>query len=161
MASTDVELFPTGMVRAVGWTNELPSGLIEGDDASSATAISVLAPVTSEDNAVGVATVRAQAVRGPFGFNGGMVSDQVFRYVLPQDANVDELYLVDHVNLNVHELSFWDGESWVDADPLDEAVAIPEDTIRNGVLLVRTDVDMNVPQQGLPTLTDQAPEDDS
>lgn len=159
MASGDVELFPAGMVRVVGWTNAIPSNLIDGDDASTTTAISSLAPVTSDDHAVGVPTMRAQAVRGPFGFNGGMVSDQVFRFVLPSDADPAELYLVDHGNLNIHELAFWDGANWVEADPTEEVLLIPVDAIRDGVVLVKTDVDMNIPQQGIPTLTDQAPEE--
>jgi len=159
MASTDVELFPMGMARAVGWTDEIPSQLIDGDDASTATAISTLAPVTNDDHAVGAPTTRAQAVRGPFGFNAGMVNDQVFRFVLPPDANPDELYLTDHVNLNIHELSFWDGAAWVEADPEDEMLLVPAEAIRGGVILVKTDVDMNIPQQGIPTLTDQVPEE--
>ena len=159
MASTDVDLFPTGMVRAVGWTEEIPSELIDGDDASTATAISALAPVTNDDNGVGVATVRAQAVRGPFGFNGGMVNDQVFRYVIPPDADPEALFLIDHVNLNIHELAFWDGDEWIEANAQDEVVLVPAGAIRDGVVLVQTDLDMNIPQQGMPTLTDQAPEE--
>jgi len=61
--------------------------------------------------------------------------------------------------LNIHELAFWDGDEWIEANALDEVVLVPAGAIRDGVVLVQTDVDMNIPQQGMPTLTDQPPEE--
>lgn len=160
-ASTEVDLFPSGMVRAVGWTEEIASVLVDDPDASAVTAVTALAPIANDDHRVSLVTTRATAVRGPFGFAIGPVSDQVIRYVLPPDADPDALFLVGHDKLGIDEVSFWDGTDWVDAPASDEVILVPAGANRGGVVLVRTDVDMNLGVQGMPQLTDQAPEADA
>jgi hypothetical protein len=155
-ASGDVELFPTGMARVVGWTDEMPSLLVAGDDTSSRTAITSLAPITSEGDAVNAATIRAIAVRNPF-FGPVPGNNQVFRYVLPTDADPEELFVVGLDQVDIEEIAFWTGSRWVDGDATLDAVPVPESAIRGGAVMIRTDVDMNRGPVGLPSLTDRAP----
>lgn len=161
MASTDVDLFPSGMVRAVGWTDELSNNLLDDETASAVTAVGTVAPITDSDDRVSLVTTRATMVRGPFGFAVQPASDLVIRYLLPPDADPDALFLVGHDDLNIDELSFWDGTEWVEADASADLVLVPAGAIRQGVVLVRTDVDMNVGAQGMPELTDEAPAEDA
>ena len=98
------------MARVVGWTDEMPSLLVAGDDASSRTAITSLAPITSEGDAVNAATIRAIAVRNPF-FGPVAGNNQVFRYVLPTDADPDELFVVGLDQVDIEEIAFWDRQS--------------------------------------------------
>lgn len=160
-ASTDIDLFPQGMVRAVGWTDEIADNLVDGDDVSTVVAVATVAPITSDDDSVNLVTTRAGAVRGPFGFAVRPANDQVIRYLLPAGADPDALFLIGHDKLNIEEISFWDGAQWVEADASDDVIAVPDAALRHGVVLLRTDVDMNVGVQGIPQLTDTSPEADS
>ena len=155
-ASGDVEMFPSGMARVVGWTDELPSLLIPDDDTSSRTVVTSLSPVTGDDGAVNAATIRSIAVRSPF-FGPVPGNLQVFRYVLPTEADPDELFVVGVHQVDAEEIAFWDGGEWVEGDATLDAIPVPDDAIRGGVVLVRTDVDMNRGPVGIPGLTDQAP----
>jgi hypothetical protein len=155
-ASGDIDMFPTGMARVVGWTDELSSLLIPGEDTSSRTAITSLSPVTGDDDAVHAATTRTVAVRSPF-FAPVPGNDQVFRYVLPTAADPDQLFVVGIGQVDAEEIAFWDGSDWVEGDATLDAIPVPDEAIRGGAVLVRTDVDMNQGPVGLPSLTDQAP----
>lgn len=157
IASQDLDLFPTGMVRVVGWTDDETSPLLDAD-ASTITGVSTLEPIDAGGR-VNTATVRATAVRGPFGFVAAG-SDQVIRYVLPPDAAATErpLFLVGADDVDAEEVSFWDGERWLEADASLDAVPVPAEAVRDGVLLARTDVQMDQGPQGYPTLTDEEPE---
>jgi hypothetical protein len=95
-------------------------------------------------------------VRNPF-FGPVPGNHQVFRYVLPTEADPDELFVVGLNQVDVEEIAFWDGGDWVEGDATLDAIPVPDDAIRGGVVLVRTDVDMNRGPVGLPSLTDQAP----
>jgi hypothetical protein len=159
-ASGDVEMFPTGMARVVGWTDELPSRLVPGDDTSSRTVVTSLSPVTGDGGAVDAATTRAVAVRNPF-FGPAPGNSQIFRYVLPTGADPDELFVVGLNQVDVEEIEFWDGDDWVAGDATLDAIPVPDDAIRGGVVLVRTDVDMNRGPVGLPSLTDRAPAEEA
>jgi len=147
LASMRLDLFPTGMVRVVGWTDDVPSALLSGE-VSTRTALSSIVPVTAEG--VGAANVRATVPRNPFTGFGGMGDDQVTRYLLPAEADPGaELFLT---NVRSDEVAFWDGRAWVEADATLDRIPVPAAAVRRGAVLLRSEVDMNMGQIRIPTL---------
>lgn len=142
-ASLKWELYPTGMARAVGWTEDLPTVLDAGDDPSDRAAVSVLAPIEANGTPPGVTTTRVAIVRSPNApGNNGVGTDQVYRYVLAPDAELDgpgTLTLTAPDDTVVSELAFWDGTEWIEST-LGEDVAVPAAAVREGVVLVRTEL---------------------
>jgi hypothetical protein len=157
LASFDIDLFPTGMVRVVGWTDGIASDIINAGE-SIVTGVSSLTPITSADNRVNAATVRAVAARSPFTFNVAGGTDQVIRYLLPPDADPQQLFLVRGNRIGADEVSFWDGSRWIEADPTLDPIPVPAEAIRDGAVLVLTDVRMDMEPGGIPVLTDEEPQ---
>lgn len=146
-----LDLFPAGMARVVGWTDARPDDLVP--DASSRTAVSALTPVSGE---LGAPTVRYSITRGPFmAMMGPGTSDQVVRYLLPPDADTSDadLVLLGTNRLDIEEVSFWTGSEWEEADASLDAIPVPPAAVRNGAVLVTTDVDMNTGMPAVLTLT--------
>jgi hypothetical protein len=155
IASMDLDLFPTGMVRVVGWTDGIGSTLLDAGD-STVTGASTVVSIDSGSR-VNAATVRVAAVRGPFGFAVAPANEMVIRYLLPPGTAPGDLFLTGADDVDVDEISFWDGEQWIASDATLDAIPVPEQAVRDGTLLVLTDVNPNTGVTGLPTLTDEAP----
>jgi hypothetical protein len=149
LASMRFDLFPGGMARVVGWTGNFDTGLFDGES-STVAAVSALAPITSD--VAGAATVRAILVRHPW-MGGGAGTDQMIRYLLPPDASTEELVITGMEDVDVEELAAWDGRQWFDLAIDDDVAALPESAVRQGSVLIRTDIDMNSGTIGYPTLT--------
>lgn len=156
LASSDIDLFPTGMVRVVGWTDGIASEIIAAEE-STVTGVSSLTPITSDDHRVNAATVRAVGARSPFTFNVAGGTDQVLRYLLPPGADPEELFLVPGNRADADEIAFWDGSRWIDANASLDAIPVPQEAVRDGTVLVLADVDINMEPGGVPVLTDESP----
>lgn len=149
-----LDLFPAGMARVVGWTDSRPDDLVP--EASTRTAVSALTQVSGD---IGASTVRYSITRGPFmAMAGPGMSDQVTRYLLPPDADTSDvdLVLLGTNRLDIEEVSFWTGTEWEEADASLDAIPVPPEAIRDGAVLVMTDVDMNTGMPGVLTLTTAA-----
>ena len=84
----------------------------------------------------------------------GVGTDQTIRYLLPPDAAPEDLVMTGMADVDVDDLAAWDGRRWVDlAIGEDDVAAVPDSVVRQGSVLVRTDIDMNSGTIGYPTLT--------
>jgi len=151
-ASLKWELYPTGIARAVGWTDEVIAPVDPGDGATARVGVSTTTPIESGGLPPQAAIVRAAIVRTPFGPNGdGSGDEQIYRYVLaPGTDAADGLVLADGVRDD--GVSFWDGSDWIEGRQRDAEVPVPEAALRDGVVLVRTDVDPFGDPGVIPTL---------
>lgn len=158
LASFDLDLFPTGMARVVGWTDERPSPLIErpGESDESVSAVSSLEPITSAEGVVNAADVRATVVRSPF--VNGVGTTMIVRYVLPAGHDSNPLTITGAQRVGVDEVQFWGGSDWTDADPVANlrAIDVPPDAVLGGVVLVRSRVNSDQGFTGTPTLEDRS-----
>ncbi|CAN5569507.1 hypothetical protein BH24ACT5_BH24ACT5_03140 [soil metagenome] len=156
LASVDINLFPPGMARVVGWTDERPSPLIErpGDPGESVTAMSSLAPITSPDGEVNAADVRVTVVRSPF--TNGVGTSMIVRYVLPAGHDPEGLAITGSPGVGVDQVEFWTGTGWTDVDDRADlrAVDVPTDAVQAGVVLARYRVSNEQGLVGVPKLTD-------
>jgi hypothetical protein len=151
-ASLRFDLFAPGLVRAVGWADDIDPTLDIGRDASTRTALSATAPVDAAGEPLGAATVRAALVRTPFGQFGDGTGDLVYRYVLPPGAAGDGLQLTDVDNL-ITDVAVWDGTGWIDLDDgAGDALTVPVPAVRGGTLLVRAVVDGRGDPESIPAL---------
>ncbi len=151
-ASLRFDLFAPGLVRAVGWADDIDPTLDIGRAASTRTALSATAPVDAAGEPLGAATVRAALVRTPFGQFGDGPGELVYRYVLPPGAAGDGLQLADVDNL-ITELAVWDGTDWVDLDgDAGDPLAVPVTAVRGGTVLVRAAVDGRGDPESIPAL---------
>jgi len=103
------------------------------------------------------ATVRAAIVRSPFGPNGnGNGTDEVYRYVLPPGADASGRLVLTGTG-QVSDVSFWDGTEWTPVKREGDEVAVPDEAVRDGVVLARTVVDEFGEPGQLPTLRADEP----
>ena len=126
-------LFPSGMVRAAGWTTErAPAALL---DATSTTVVSTTARVLPGDGSLHEGAVRWATVRSPFTRFGNGLGDQIYRYVLPPEAVDEPLRL--SVIADLDEVELWSGSGWVKAEVDGRTVIVPPAAVRDGVVMVR------------------------
>ena len=135
VASTTTVLYPSGMVRAAGWTNARPA---DGVGLATRTVVTSLAPITSEGGALPGATVRSQIVRSPFGMFGNGLGDIVYRFVTPPDTTGN---LVLEVPFGAGPAELWNGTAWIKAVANDRLIAVPAPAVRNGVVMMRISPD--------------------
>jgi len=137
-------LYPTGLVRVAGWSDEVPSDVDLGRSAKSRTVLTALAPIGSEGNEPDSASVRAAIVRSPFTNNGGS-GPLVYRYLLPPGALTDRLQidLRGLENGANFKASAWDGSAWVDLEKPEGAskTPVPAVAVHDGAVLLRATVD--------------------
>jgi len=137
-------LYPAGLVRVAGWSDEVPADVNLGRSAKSRTVVTALAPIDSNGNEPDAASVRAAVVRSPFTNNGG-TGPLVYRYLLPAGALTDRL----EVDLRAiqsgpsSKASVWDGAKWIDLQKPEGATKtpVPASAVRGGAVLLRATVD--------------------
>lgn len=133
LAAMSYNLYPSGMVRAVGWTDQRSSAA-RGVPARSV--LTTTAPITPSDGEVHPATVRATKVRDPFGPAGNFNSDTVLRYVLPSGMTAGTA-LVLELPIGLDSIELWSGSGWTKVRADKRIAAVPALTGRNGVVLAR------------------------
>ena len=138
MASQAMVLYPSGMVRAAGWTDDRQA---DGIGLATRTVLTSLAPTQPGDGPLSAAAVRSQAVRSPFGQFGNGLGDQVERFVVPVGADTRTLVL--EVPLGVGQAEVWSGSAWVKAPQVKRVASVPAGSVRSGVVLVRLSPDVN------------------
>lgn len=153
-AGIELEMYPRGLVRVAGWTDELSFGLVdEGGQVTGLTAVGTV------DGPAGVSTVRAQIVRHPFGSRSS--TQLVTRYVVPPNAAGDVLELYQLDRLGIQRVELWDGAQWlpfvVDDLADDDVLEVPAAAVRSGVVLVRSDTARNSDPAGVPILRTVVP----
>ena len=135
VASTNTVLYPSGMVRAAGWTNTRPA---DGAGLATRTVVASLAPITSEGGPLPGATVRSQIVRSPFGIFGNGLGDIVYRFVTPPGTTGR---LVLEVPFGAGPAELWTGNAWTKVVPNDRLIAVPPSAMRDGVVMMRISPD--------------------
>ncbi len=140
-ASERVALYPTGMVRAAGWTDERPNPTDGGTDVVTRSVVTATTPVVQDGGALHAAAVRAVQVRPPFDQFGGGNGDSAIRFLLPTNYAGEPLVIDTIANMDALEL--WDGSDWVSVDVKDRQVLVPPDAVLDGRVLIRVQADPN------------------
>jgi hypothetical protein len=133
LASSSINLHPSGLVRAAGWTDQRSS---DARNVPARSVVTVTAPINPPGGVVHPATVRAARVRDPFGPQGNFNSDTVLRYVLPAGAEQDApLVLVLPIGLDSVEV--WTGSGWEKVRAQRRGAIVSAIAVRSGVVLAR------------------------
>ena len=141
LASERLALYPTGLVRAAGWTDDLGTSSNAGTSVATRTVLTSTAPVLPGDGPLSEGAVRTVQVRSPFDQFGGGTGDAALRYLLPPGIADQPLEVSAAVGMK--SLEFWDGEEWMDV-PIDQrTAAVPPEAVRDGVVLMRIQSDVN------------------
>ena len=135
LASTNTVLYPSGMVRAAGWTNTRPA---DGVGLQTRTVVTSLAPIISEGGPLPGAAVRSSVVRSPSGNFGNGLGDIVYRFVTPPNTTGR---LVLEVPFGAGPAELWNGTAWIKAVTNDRLIAVPQPAVRNGVVMMRISPD--------------------
>ena len=140
-------LYPAGLVRVAGWSDEVPSDVDLGRSAKSRTVVTALAPIEAVGDEPEPASVRGSIVRSPFTNNGGS-GPLVYRYLLPPGSLTDrlEVDLRSVASGANFKASVWDGSAWIDLTPREgsKKAPVPSSAVHDGVLLVRATVDQTM-----------------
>lgn len=136
-AGTGRTMYPTGLVRAAGWTTELQNGVDITGGFTSTTVVTTLAPIRATTGPIPEASVRASLVRTPFGMFGNGLGDTIYRYVLPAGASVG-VGIVVEVPSGLPAVDLWNGTGWVTQTPDQLArVIVPPAMRTDGVIMMR------------------------
>jgi hypothetical protein len=138
MASQSLILYPSGMVRAAGWTEERPA---DGVGLATRTVVTSLTSTQPGAGPLSPAAVRSHAVRSPFGMFGNGLGDQVERFVVPAGTGSQPLVL--EVPLGFGQIELWNGTAWIKAPAVKRLARVPTSAIRAGVVLARVSPDLN------------------
>jgi hypothetical protein len=141
-------LYPSGLARAAGWTDELAASVDDDDAFLNSTLVTSLAPIMSDGDTLRPAAVRVSFIESTFDPRTGQPGEPVVRYVVPPDAvgqafeleiprGITEVELLD-------EEGEWERQDIEDVDD-EEVVVVPDDAMRSGSLLVRFTLDFSQP----------------
>ena len=150
-ASIGRVMFPSGMVRAAGWTTERPSGISLPGGHTATTVVTTTAHIQPGNGPLPGAAVRWTMVRSPFTQFGG-TSDTIYRYVVPPSINLNQP-LVLQLPAGLPSIELWNGSGWIEAEPVKGLVSVPRTFLIDGVLMARVPNDGEFFFSG-----DQAPE---
>jgi hypothetical protein len=131
IAASSHNLYPSGVVRAAGWTDELPSATLT---VKTRTAVSTTANITNTGNVLHSASVRASIVRSPM--NGNGADDFVARYAIPAGPATASPLVIE-MPIGIRTVELWNGAAWVDVKVEDREAAVPAAAVRDGVVLLR------------------------
>jgi len=129
-------MYPSGMVRAAGWTTEQPFGFRVAGGVTTTSVLTAVAPIQPGQSPMPAAAVRWSLVRTPFGQFGNGTSDAVYRYVLPMDAVTGQRTVLE-LPVGLSAIELWNGTGWVNAKATKRIIDIPPTSIVNGVVLAR------------------------
>ena len=132
-------MYPSGLVRAAGWTTELRNGLEVSGGFTSTTVVTSLAPIRPSSGPIPTASIRGSMARTPFGMFGNGLGDTIYRYILPPDASVGQ-GIVFEIPAGLGGVDLWNGSGWVRQDGDQRARVVVEPAMRaGGVIMVRFD----------------------
>ena len=140
-ASTRTSLYPIGMVRAAGWTDDRPIETNAGALTPTRTVVTQTAIVLQGEGSLSAGAVRTVQVRAPFNQFGGGNGDSAIRYLLPPD--LPEQTLVVDAAFGMKSLEFWDGKTWLKVPLQNRLAVVPATAIRAGAVLTRIRPDAN------------------
>ena len=129
-------MYPSGMVRAAGWTTEQPLGFKVSGGLTTTTVLTSVAPIDPGAAPLPAAAVRWSLVRTPFGQFGNGTSDAVYRYVLPPAAAPGQRTVLE-LPSGLSSMEVWNGTAWVAAKATKRIITIPASSIINGVIMAR------------------------
>ena len=140
-ASTRTSLYPIGLVRAAGWTDDRPIETNTGSLTPTRTVVTQTAIVLQGDGSLSSGAVRTVQVRAPFNQFGGGNGDSAIRYLLPPD--LPQQTLVIEAAFGMKSLEFWDGKTWLKVPLKSRLAVVPTAAIRAGAVLARIRPDAN------------------
>lgn len=129
-------MYPSGLVRAAGWTTELRNGFEISGGFTSTTVVTTLAPIEATNAPLPAATVRSWMVRYPFGMFGNGLSDTVYRYVLPPGAPIGQGIVLE-TPFGANTVDLWNGSAWVSHTAVGGIVIVQPPMRTDGVIMVR------------------------
>jgi hypothetical protein len=130
-------LYPSGIVRAVGWRFDQPSELSSSGTVSSTELVSAITPIAVGDGKVERVAVRSMMISSPFdGSNNGQ---QVSLLRVPPEAAKRTLQVV--VPGGTGDVELWTGTKWVKIIPDKEP--LPKAVVATGVVLLRINIGFN------------------
>lgn len=129
-------MYPSGLVRAAGWTTELRNGFDIGGGFTSTTVLTTLAPIRATNAPLPAATIRSSMVRYPFGMFGNGLSDTVYRYVLPPGAPIGQGIVLE-TPFGANTVDLWNGSAWVAHTAVDGIVVVQPSMRAGGVIMMR------------------------
>jgi hypothetical protein len=91
------------------------------------------------DGPLSSGAMRTVQVRSPFNQFGGGNGDSAMRYLLAPDMT-DQTLVVDAA-IGMTSLEFWNGRTWRRAPVTKRLAVVPAEAIRDGVVLLRIQVD--------------------
>lgn len=150
-------MYPSGMVRAAGWTTELPLGIDIAGGHTTTAVLTSLAPIQPSGPALPAASVRSSMVRTPFSQFGNGTADTVYRYVVPPDTNLGQRMMLK-LPAGLNDIELWNGSGWIDTKANKGVVIVPTTSIVQGVVMARIVNDGEFfPSELAPTLRGVAP----
>lgn len=129
-------LYPSAMVRAAGWTTELPDGMDIGGGHTTTTVVTNVAPIQPRGSTLDAATVRWSMVRTPFSQNGNGTADTIYRYVVPPGTQLGQRTVLE-LPVGLDKIELWNGSGWVSAKATKRIVTVPTVSLRSGVVMAR------------------------
>ena len=130
-------LYPSGIVRAVGWRFEQPSELSSSGVVTSTELVSAIAPVAVGDGKVERVAVRSMMISSPF--DGNNNGQQVSLLRVPPEATKRQLQVV--VPRGTGDVELWNGTKWVTIKPDKEP--LPQAIVAGGVVMLRINIGFN------------------
>ncbi len=132
-------MYPSGLVRAAGWTTELRNGLDISGGFTSTTVVTSLALILPTSGPIPTAAIRSTMARTPFGMFGNGLGDTIYRYVLPPDAPIGQ-GIVFEIPAGLAKVDLWNGSGWVSQEGDHSARVVVQPAMRaGGVIMVRFD----------------------
>ncbi len=130
-------LYPSGIVRAVGWRFDQPSELTSNGTVNSTELVSAITPIAVGSGKLERVAVRSLMVTSPFdGSNNGQ---QVSLLRVPPEAAKRKLRAV--VPGGTGEVELWNGTKWVKIKP--DTEPLPAVVVATGTVLLRVNIGFN------------------
>ncbi len=157
-ASNSRVMYPTGLVRVAGWTDERPSEATMSGGLTSVAVVSELARIEPGPGPLPAASVRTSSVRSPFTQFGNGTSDTVYRYVLPPETQLGQR-LVASVPIGLDAIEMWNGTAWVPTTAAKRLITVPPTCIQQGVVMLRIVNDGQFFGDAIPVVRGATPKD--
>lgn len=135
-ASMGRVMYPSGLVRAAGWTTELSLGIDVAGGVTTTAVVTTVAPIRPSGVTLPAASVRSAMVRTPFSQFGNGTADTIYRFVLPPQTNLGQ-QLVLRLPPGLDAIELWNGSGWIESPGRRGSVAVSPNHIVNGVVMAR------------------------
>ncbi len=135
-ASTSRVMYPSGLVRVAGWTDERPSEASMSGGLTSVAVVTELARIEPGTGPLPAASVRTSSVRSPFTQFGNGTADSVYRYLLPPETQLGKRLVVS-LPVGIDSIDMWNGSAWVPTSAIKRLITIPPNFVQQGVVMLR------------------------